>query len=283
MSQAKASEQTIRSILVALDGSPASLAALDAAIELAASLEAELVGLFVEDINLLRLTELSFVQEVGLFSATSRRLEIRHVERQFRSLSSRVHRTLARLAEQAGVNWSFRVVRGVITAELLAAAAETDLIILGRKGWFPAGKRRLGSTTRAILAQGVPITLILQPGFHLGLPILVIYDSSDTAQRALAAAAQLGQGQAESLTVLILAAGPEKGEQLQQQATALLDRYGVQARYLRQTESTAQRLTRTAQTEGCRLLVLPSHGSLMDYEALLTLLGQIDCPVLLVR
>ena len=46
-------EPTIRRILVALDASPHSLAALEAASELADALKAELVGIFVEDVNLL--------------------------------------------------------------------------------------------------------------------------------------------------------------------------------------------------------------------------------------
>ena len=45
---------SIRRILVALDASPASLSAMQNAVELAARLGAELIGLFVEDINLLR-------------------------------------------------------------------------------------------------------------------------------------------------------------------------------------------------------------------------------------
>ena len=48
-------EPTIRRILVALDASPHSQAALQAASELAAALKAELVGIFVEDVNLLHL------------------------------------------------------------------------------------------------------------------------------------------------------------------------------------------------------------------------------------
>ena len=44
----------IRRILVALDTSPHSQAAMEAAIELAARFEAELAGMFVEDVNLLR-------------------------------------------------------------------------------------------------------------------------------------------------------------------------------------------------------------------------------------
>ncbi len=45
-------EPTIRRILVALDASPHSQAALEAASDLADALKAELVGIFVEDVNL---------------------------------------------------------------------------------------------------------------------------------------------------------------------------------------------------------------------------------------
>ena len=53
-------DHTPRRILVALDASAHSHAALAAAVALAARLHAEIEGLFVEDINLLRLAELPF-------------------------------------------------------------------------------------------------------------------------------------------------------------------------------------------------------------------------------
>ncbi|MGB7837261.1 MAG: universal stress protein, partial [Terrimicrobiaceae bacterium] len=59
----------IRRILVALDASAHSRAALEAACELALGLDAELSGLFVEDINLLRLAQLPFASEISYPSA----------------------------------------------------------------------------------------------------------------------------------------------------------------------------------------------------------------------
>src|SRR5215207_6945347 len=56
-------------ILVALDMSPHSEAALAAAAELAVALGLELRGLYVEDINLLRLCGLPFGIEYGSFTA----------------------------------------------------------------------------------------------------------------------------------------------------------------------------------------------------------------------
>ena len=61
----------IRRILIALDASTHSLAALHAAAEMAANMQAELIGLFVEDENLLHLAGLPFAQEVRSSSAES--------------------------------------------------------------------------------------------------------------------------------------------------------------------------------------------------------------------
>ncbi|HHP7234546.1 MAG TPA: universal stress protein, partial [Desulfobacterales bacterium] len=75
---------SIERILVALDASPASVSALQTAVELAARLGARLVGLFVEDMNLLRVTQLPFAREISLFSPWFRRLESGELERQLR-------------------------------------------------------------------------------------------------------------------------------------------------------------------------------------------------------
>ena len=79
-------------IVVALDASPHSLAALRAAAQLAATIQAELYGLFVEDSDLLRLCDLPFCQEIGSFSATVRRLDSRSVERTLRVRAGHVQR-----------------------------------------------------------------------------------------------------------------------------------------------------------------------------------------------
>ena len=54
----------IKRIIVALDASAHSQAAMDAAASIAELLEAELIGVFVEDINLVRVAQLPFVREV---------------------------------------------------------------------------------------------------------------------------------------------------------------------------------------------------------------------------
>ena len=93
------SEQGER-ILVALDASPQSVAALRAAAELAALMEAELEGLFIEDINLLHLCGLPFSHEIGSYTAKRRQLDNLALERQLRGLATE-RRDADRVLEQA--------------------------------------------------------------------------------------------------------------------------------------------------------------------------------------
>lgn len=150
----------IRRILVALDGSPESGAALAAAARLGIAAGAEISGLFIEDIELLRLAGLPFAREAGLSSGVFRRLETADVERRFRVAAERAHATLRDAASSAALRSSFRVARGRVVPELLAAARDAEVVATGkRSGQGPAG-RRLGATARGLIA-------------HLSAPVLV--------------------------------------------------------------------------------------------------------------
>jgi single-stranded-DNA-specific exonuclease len=71
---------TRRRIVIALEsGIPEP--ELEAAVALARGLDAELLGLFVEDLDLLRFAALPFAHEIGLASAVRRRLDPAALER----------------------------------------------------------------------------------------------------------------------------------------------------------------------------------------------------------
>jgi len=273
----------IRRILVALDASPHSRSALEAAAELAARFQAELQGLFVEDVNLLRLAELPFAREVGFFSAARRRLDGGEVEQQLRARARRVHQLLAAAANRVRVQWTFRVARGAIASELLAAEAEADLIILGRAGWSLTRRGGLGSTARAILARGTCLTLILQADTCLAGPVLVVYDGSALARRALAAATALLPAEQGYLIVLTPVEGSGEARKLWAQAAGLLRAWRGMVRYRSLAESNVPRLVRVLRIEGCGTLVLPAQSALLQDDALLALLDEMAIPVLLVR
>jgi nucleotide-binding universal stress UspA family protein len=276
---------TIRRILVALDASTHSLAALEAAAELAASLHAELSGLYVEDENLVHLAGLPFASEVRSPSAASRPVSSIEMETAMRLQAAQARRALETAALRAGARWSFRVVRGQVTASILAAALEADLLAMGRIGRPVSARTHLGSSARAIMTRAGRSVLLLEHGRHLHHPILVTFDGSPAARQALMAAAQLTQTSSDKLNILLLGE-PEEKTKLQQEAVTLLDRLGLTARHQRyhwlKEISIAALVEHIETAENC-VLVLGGDNPLLEAENIQELLDRTDCPVMLVR
>jgi len=256
-------------IVVALDASPQSQVALRAAARLAAAMQAELQGLFVEDTNLFLLCSGPFCREVGLRTATVRQLESHMIERQLRVLAAEMRRSLARVASEAQVRWSFQVTRGAVEQELLTAAEHALLLSLGRTGWL-AGKR-LGSTTRGIVKRTQRPLLILGSHDRLTHPLTVLYNGSASADRALALAARLAQRDSQVLHVLMVGSEADIAA-WQTRLRTFLTAEQVQPTFTSLT--TAGDLGTALQHRKDESFVLP-----LDYAELL---GAVDGPVLLV-
>jgi nucleotide-binding universal stress UspA family protein len=279
---AEGGDLRVRRILVALDASPHSLAALEAAVELAVLMEAEMLGLFVEDVNLLRLAELPFPQEICVSTTTCRWLDVQAMERDLRAQATRLRRTLALHARRARVRWSFQVVRGVIARELLTAAAEADMISLGRVG-HSLSKRHVGSTARAVLSEAPCLTLIVQQGERLQLPVMVLYDGSPLAHRALIVAIRLVEGRGRHIIVLIPTRDEQAVERIKSEVTERLKERDLMARYHVVSAPNVHRLARAIQTEPLGTLVLPADSVALPQGAIVDLMNEIEVPILVVR
>lgn len=273
----------IRRILVALDASTHSAAALQAAAELASRYGAELLGLYVEDINLLRLGELPFAQEIGQFTAIRRQLDIREVERQIRGQTGQVRRMFEITTRQAQVRWSFQVTRGTVASEVLGAASEVDALVLGRTGWSLVAPGRLGSTARAVLVETPVLALIVPHGGCLGAPFLVLYDGSELAEKALDVVAGLMRTEEGPLTVLPLTEHPEQAEPLRTHVRDWSRERDLVVRYRSLSTTNLSNLVRALHAEECGTLVVPSRCDSLGAHALQAVLDQVEVPVLLVR
>lgn len=276
-------ELMIRRILVALDTSTDSLAALQAAARLAAIMEAKLVGLFVEDVNLLRLAGLPFVREVCWPTAAGRPIDEARMERELRLRASQARRALAYAAEEAEAEWSFRVVRGTVTAKVLEAALEADLLSLGRASRTMGRRSRLGSTARAAAQQAPRSVLLAQQGADLEQPIVVTYDGSPAGARALAAAVRMAQTNESNLIVLIMAENAEDAPQLAERANAWLKERVPHANYRYLPSGNGDALIQALKENNTGLIVLGGESPLLQGGALQQLLDDLDCPVMLVR
>jgi len=276
-------QQTIRRILVALDTSHDSLTALEAAVDLAATLEAELLGLFVEDTSLLRLAGLAVAREMRYPFITAARLDRARMERALRAQAEQARRALAAASERRHVAWSFRVVRGEVASEVLEAAMEADLLTLGKASRRIIRSVRVGSTARAATERAPCCVLMLQRDVGIQPPVVVIYDDTPTGQKAITMAARLAGQEIGDLTVLILADTLDEAQRLRAEAADLLRKWDLdlKVRYRRLADTSSTTLTREVQSRGGGMLVL--GGTILDREALQRLLDAVDCPVMVVR
>jgi nucleotide-binding universal stress UspA family protein len=215
MEQAMEKQTQGERMVVALDASPQSLAVLRAAVQLAAGLQAESQVIFVEDANLLRLCHLPFGQEVSLFSATARQLDSRGMERQLRALAQSLQSAMAQIATAQQVRWSFRVTRGSLAEELLAAAADAQFLGLAR---FEQSLGRPVDVAVDVVARRTPRPIfILGKSGRLEWPLTLLYTSSEQANRALELAIRLARQTGQPLNVFAPGAGKTTVEALAQQ------------------------------------------------------------------
>ncbi|MBZ5703593.1 MAG: universal stress protein [Acidobacteriia bacterium] len=275
------SRAAIRRILVALDASPHSLTALRAAVELAARMEAELLGLFVEDVHLLRLAESPLAREVQYLTARQAPLDRARMEQQLRAQAEQARKALAAAAEGARVEWSFRIVRGQVSVEVLAAAAGMDLLTLGRRGWSSSLKSRIGSTAQTAVATTMPVLLLSDRGLQLDLPVLVCYDGTAATQRAVRVAAQLAKAGCSRVTALLLAEDAESERRLKEQAGGLLRENKLQVRFRAADPRDEAALLRTIKSEEAGVLVLGGKTRFFKPDALELLLREVDTSLLL--
>lgn len=256
-------------ILVALDASSTSRAALRAGAQLAAAMHAELYGIFVEDDRLLRLCNSPFCREVGFYTAGVRPLESQTVERQLRVLAADLRRTLARVAGESQVRWTFQVRRGGIEDELLSEAAGALLLSLGRTSWL--ARQGLGTTARTLVQRAQRPLLLLGDRDQLTYPLTLVYTGSPSADRALALAAQLSQQAKQPLRVLLVTSATAL-DPMRSQLITYLQVQGVETVVVAIVESySAQTIARTVVNQA---LVLP-----IEYSELLS---DLKGPVLLV-
>jgi nucleotide-binding universal stress UspA family protein len=255
------------------------MAALQAAADLAARLDAELIGLFIEDINLIRFSEYSFATEVGHFSARVRTIDSKKMGRMLRITASRARRTLRIAARQANIRWTFNTRRGEIPSEVKSAAESSDLVVLGRHGW--TGSSHLGSTVREVLRDPPARTLIVKDETCVRASVLVLFDGSESSYDALASAVAITSGREVFLTVAVVAEDSADARRTQSTANAWLQENDLEARFRWFVGMERGKLRNLIDAEDY-MLVVPAGISQITKAGLAALIEAVDCPVLVI-
>jgi len=188
----------LKRVLVALDPGAECRAALETAARLAAQSEAELVGLFVEESELLEAAALPMTRVIRSSDFMLDRLDQSLMEQGLKAWAAQARATLTAVAERWRVQASFRVARGNLAEALLAEARSCDLLALGTVG-RASQRGRLGATARLMARQAPCSVLVMRRDEAPSLPVVVLYEGNE---RALAFGASLARLHGRDLEIL---------------------------------------------------------------------------------
>jgi nucleotide-binding universal stress UspA family protein len=299
-------------ILLATDGSDCADAALDFLLRFPFPDNSEVILLTVIDKRV-------FVDAESVELTQAQSEELHEVRNTVREEAQAFLDTAAQRIGERGLAVTVQLRSGDIAEEIVVATeeADVDLVLLGSHGHTPVARFRLGSiATRVLMYSPCSVLIVKQSeagNLHPGTAaepwrILLAYDQSEPAGKALELCASLPWGEGDSVnvvTVLTLVTGFRQDirQQMspvwqQQKITARAARDGAVARLrgsvpgvtsqLREGASSSHEIIEAAETAGSHLVVLGSQGkSALQRFLLGSMTGNVarhaPCSVLVVR
>lgn len=273
-------EFQVRRIVVAAESSAHGRTAVTAAVALAHRLEAELEGLFIQDVNLMRLAGLPVARLVRIRGGKPEGGAASEIATELDAESRQIRRALESEAARAGVKASFRVTQGRLDAEFVSAGGLGDLLIVSHAGRgagpAPAVLAAMAGSARSVLVlRDKPLAAIRHA--------LVLYDGSPGGDKALLGAMLLVGESAEGLTVALRAANPEAARRLRRRVETQARHHGAQVRFRTVAAPSLNELCRLAGAIKADLTVIAADDALLADNGNRKLLEDMACPVLLVR
>lgn len=273
----------LRRIVVAMDSSLHAQAAAEAAVTLASRFKAVLEGLFVEDINLINLADHPLGRLVNFPSGNASPLDRRDLERHIKSECARAQRSLESMAARLNLRPTFRILRGRVESEIVTAASEADLLVVGFAGSGRQARGQPGSVALAAVERATRSVLVYRSGVSSSGTPLVCFDGSESAIKALDAAASLQRETSQEIRVVLVPSAGLETTALREKLDELLSGRGLKAALVECTPPTPQRLCQLAALSDTSGVMIGADNPLLKERGLRQILTEAPCPILLVR
>lgn len=180
-----------RRILLQIDAATHCRETMGAAIDIAVRLDGELQGVFIEDSDLVTLSDLGFVREYRLSSRVAHQMDRDTMETQLRAMARSVQRQFEHAARQRKIAVGFRAVRGTGGTSEERDIDDADLVIIESTGRLHARNFREQLTNRSALTGMLRPTLLLKGAKRLSTEALIICDSLNAAAQGVQAVTTL--------------------------------------------------------------------------------------------
>lgn len=283
MSDEKNRAIILRKILVAVDTSAHSRAALEAAATLAKITEANIHGIFVQEEHWGKVSRLPSIKAVNELTGESRLLEKDSFEQQVEQLKKRLHRQLKFISQRNEINHSWETASGPVEEKILEAAKEADLITIGRRGRSLLQHKRLGSTAKAVIRQADKPILVLKKGLRLGTVITCIYDASREGQRSLNLALSLAEKNNSRLSVIVMDNRKEPSAERDKTVEKMLDDAAIPVNMTTIRQPGIGQFIHIVNHQQPGLLVIPKSQPYLQNDSIETTLEYLNCPVLMIN
>ncbi len=230
--------------------------------------ELEVCGVFVENDDVLRYSSLPFASQVCVSSGAVEAVSMVRLEHQLRARAARMRSTFEVAVRAFHGTARFDVRRGGVLAELRAAAADADLLVISRCGTCAGHRAWFGVPIDALLAAPPCSLLFVQEPWRTGTGVLVA--SIDDA-RPMPDVARHGSriARAEHLTL--------------HELDFVSDGQDASSHFGAQPPLTTANLIRACQRLQARVLVLPDVAAVRQQVDLLALVSEVPASVLLVQ
>jgi len=272
----------VERILVSLDSSKHSFSALKAAVELAHHYEAKLKGVFIHDSVLLSLAETQFLNEVGQYTAISRKISLDRITHGMIVQSRWVARTFYKIINQTGLNGEFLVLHGNVLEVIDQESEKCDLLVIGKTGTHPLGRPRLGSTTKALIQKAEKSILLVEEDTQLGYPMFVIFEDSPLGWISLETADDL-LGSGENLNILIEEDSEEEIKSIKDEIRAWAVEKEINISFQPYKVETFERFLQKISRLRTGLFVIPFMHKILDKSLIEKCLTAIRLPILMIH
>ena len=270
-----------RRIVVQIDASSSYRTVFHEAVDIAASLGAELHGVFVEDRNLLNVGGLDFVREFSRFMPTAQNLNSMRIEQQLKAMARSARSHLEQEAKGRNIAAGFHTVREEFGSESAAVVSDVDLIII------ECTSRSLLSSTlflhprdNAERIAGRPI-LLLKGERTLRAPFVILCDNQVAIQECLNVGTSLAQNEEQEIIVLPCLASASDEALLVKNLKEILPETSADFRIETPVKPEAEAIFGRLSTSN-NLLILDRNGTLANNRDLLQKLIKSKHPIVFV-
>lgn len=217
MTTANTHDQRTR-IIIRLDATIDAPASIEVASLLAEALGSDLLGLFVEDEQLLQLAGLPFAHAVGAGAGGPLRLTPQMMEEAFSRSCLQCEKALSAWAGRKKQNWTFLKKRGDEAGILSATVTASDLLVVatGRAG--PGALQ----VFRLIRRSGAQARCVVPAAYQLRgasmAPVVAIDDGDPAGARTIEVAARIAAGTGAPLSLIAIAGSENEAHMIMERA-----------------------------------------------------------------